>query len=114
MQRHVAIAAVCAGMLGAGALCGCTFGPEKTEILVSTTPPGASCTLTRAGQPVGTAGPTPAIALVEPTKGDITIVCHRHDFADATATLAVTRLSAPVGHPYAYEQRIDIALAPIR
>ena len=114
MQRHLGVAAACAGMLGIGMLGGCTAAPDRTEILVNTTPPGASCTLTRAGQPVANAGPTPAIAVVAPTKGDITIVCHRRDFADATATLAVTNPSAPVGHPYAYEERIDIALTPIR
>jgi hypothetical protein len=109
MQRQFAIAAVCAGLLA-----GCQSAPDKSEILVSTTPPGASCTLTRSGQTVATIGPTPAIALVEPTPGDLTITCSRRDFADATVTVPVQQIATPVGHPYVYKQRVDIALVPAR
>src|SRR5690349_8208882 len=60
-----------APLLCAAVLSGCSSSPDKTEILVGTTPPGASCLLTRLGQPIATVAPTPAIALVEPNPSEI-------------------------------------------
>lgn len=106
--------------LTAAALCtalisGCWSQPEKPGILVVTTPPGASCILSRLGQPIATAEPTPAIALVDPTGDDVTILCRRHGFEDATVTLAARRMEPGFGlvlgrSPFEYEQRVDIAL----
>jgi hypothetical protein len=106
--------------LSAGLLCGCWPGPApENEVLVSTTPPGASCTLTRLGRPIATAEPTPAIALVMPGDGPVTIVCRRTGFADAAATLPPLSVAGPsfggmwYGNPdYDYERRVDIALVP--
>ena len=64
-----ALAALCAALLA-----GCSSQPDRTEIFVGTTPPGASCVLTRLGQPIATLASTPAIALVEPGASDITIL----------------------------------------
>ena len=64
------VATLCGGLLA-----GCWSGPERPGILVSTAPPGASCTLSRLGQPIATAEPTPAIALVDPGDSEITILC---------------------------------------
>src|SRR5258708_15365224 len=75
-------------ILGLAALAGCRWTPERSEILVGTTPPGASCLLTRLGQPIATADPTPAIALVDPAPAEIVVQCRRHGFADATAVVA--------------------------
>src|SRR5271170_6077792 len=77
-----ALAASCVALLS-----GCGGQPDRTEILVVTTPPGASCTLTRLGQPIATVDPTPAIALVDPSPDEIAIGCSRRGFADAVATL---------------------------
>ena len=100
----------------AGLLCGCSSQPDRTEILVGTTPPGASCILSRLGQPLATVAPTPGIALVEPNPGEIEIRCSRQGFADAAVTLPETGLSVGAviyGRPASdYQRRVDIALVP--
>lgn len=99
-------------------LSGCNLPPPLAmEVLVVTLPPGAACNLSRLGQPVAEAGPTPAIALVEPTTIPIDIHCHRRGYADARFTLVPTPappLLAPLPAPDrpGYEQRVDIALVP--
>lgn len=101
--------------LGAVLLFGCSSQPERAEILIRTTPPGASCTLSREGQPIATAGPTPAIALVAPGDSDIAILCRRRGFADAAATLPARRTEPGFGllygrWPFDYAPQVDIAL----
>jgi hypothetical protein len=109
----LAVATLCTALL-----CGCGSQPNRTEILVGTTPPGASCILTRLGQPIATVAPTPAIALVEPSPGEIDISCNRPGFADAAATLPAPEtwlsLGAIIyGRPASdYQRRIDIVLVP--
>src|SRR5690242_137508 len=69
------------------ALCaGCSSIIEGTsqEIAINTNPAGASCTLIREGQAIGTVNPTPGIVLVKKTKYDITVVCDRRGFEQAT------------------------------
>lgn len=95
---------------GASLLSGCSSWPSSPRyagILVNTTPPGASCTLTRGGQPIATAEPTPAIALVDPAATDgIAVTCRRYAFEEAAATL-------PPRPSSVYEQRVDIPLTPL-
>lgn len=67
------------------ALAGCASRPDRTEIFVQTTPPGAGCTLLRDGQPIATVAPTPGIAWVPPSPSDIAIECRRSGFRDAAA-----------------------------
>jgi hypothetical protein len=108
MRRQIlTLTALCAAWLGG---CGASQ-PDRTEILVATAPPGASCILLRQGQPIATAAPTPAIALVEPSPDEIAISCRRQGFADAAVTLPPAppaRWFAPVD----YQRRVDIALVP--
>ncbi len=99
------VAALAVLGLGMGLLSGCTSPPERAEILVSTAPPGAFCILARLGQPIAAAGPTPAIALVDPTATDIAVTCRRNGFEEAVVLLPPRAAST-------YEQRLDIALAP--
>src|SRR5882672_11065672 len=87
-----ALAVLCAALLGA-----CSSQPDRTEILVGTTPPGASCILSRLGQPLATVAPTPAIALVEPNPGEIDISCSRQGCADAAVTLPAQETGPSVG-----------------
>jgi hypothetical protein len=106
MRHWVTLTALCAAWLG-----GCASQPDRAEILVATAPPGASCILMRQGQPIATAAPTPAIALVEPSPDAIDITCRRPGFADAAVTLP----PAPPGGWFApadYQRRVDIALVP--
>jgi len=86
--------------------------------MVGTTPPGASCILSRLGQPIATVAPTPGIALVEPAAGDITIQCSRQGFADAGITLPARDAGPSFGtlfssrSPYGYPLRVDLVLSP--
>jgi hypothetical protein len=113
------LAILCAALLG-----GCyDLPPDMAEILVGTTPPGASCTLSRAGQQIAIADPTPAIALVPPSNDAVTILCRRRGFQDAAATVVANGpaqglpglpgfnllLGPP---PPDYQHRVEIALVP--
>src|SRR5579863_3936298 len=91
-QSSLTLAALCAVFLSS-----CSSAPDRTEILVGTTPPGASCILTRLGQPIATVAPTPAIALVDPSPGEIDISCSRRGFADTAATLPAPETGLSVG-----------------
>jgi hypothetical protein len=62
---------------------GCTSRPDRPAVFVETAPPGAACTLLRAGQPIATIAPTPGIGLVPPGAGEIAIECRRNGFRDA-------------------------------
>ena len=93
-------------LCAAGLLSGCYGGaPERAEILVNTAPPGASCVLSQAGQPIAAVAPTPAIALVDPAAAVLAVSCRRSGFADVDLPLP----PAPSG---ARERRVDIALTP--
>jgi len=93
MRGPLIIAGVCAATLG-----GCwSAKPPQFEILVSTMPPNASCVLTRAGQPIATAEPTPAIALIDTAAAEVVVQCRRPGFADAAAVLP-----PPVGPGWGY------------
>jgi hypothetical protein len=112
MRHKVILAALCA------VVSGCGLPPEDPGILVATTPPGASCTLTRLGQPIANVAPTPGIALVEPAAGDITILCRRQGFEDAAVTLPVRDAEPSFGtivygrSPYDYLPHGDIVMRP--
>ena len=108
-----ALAALCAVLVS-----GCGVPPGNPGILVVTTPPGASCVLSRQGQPGATVAPTPGIALVEPAAGEITILCSRPGFADAGITLPARDAGPGFGtivygaSPFDYQPRVDIVLPP--
>jgi hypothetical protein len=113
-SRLTLLATLCVALLF-----GCQSRPDRDEVLVTTTPPGASCTLTRLGQPIGTVEPTPAIALVDPGPDEIAIRCSRQGFADAAATLPAQQetwlgFAAPLyGRPASeIQRRVDLVLAP--
>src|SRR5437868_15082409 len=93
------------------ALAGCRWTPERSEILVATAPPGASCLLSRLGQPIATADPTPAIARVDPAPAEIVVQRHRRVFADATAVVGLR----PAGESwisYPYESSVGLVSGP--
>ncbi len=113
MRWPPVLVAVCAGLLS-----GCVPPPHGAEILISTTPPGASCVLTRLGQPIAAAAPTPAIAFVQPSNDAVTVLCRRPGFADASATLPARQTWPGLGFfaygalPFDYRHRVDLALTP--
>ena len=113
MHHKLALAALCAVLVS-----GCGVPPGNPGILVVTTPPGASCTLSRLGQPIASVAPTPAIALVEPSPSEIEISCSRQGFADAAVSLValepgLTFGAIIYGRPASdYQRRVDIVLVP--
>lgn len=94
------------------AVAGCAPAPRHTEVLVGTNPPGAACIVSATGQPDVPAGPTPAIALLNPYDGPINVQCRRPGFADAAATLPATGTTA-TGAPSEYHRSINIPLVPV-
>ncbi|MDZ4867362.1 MAG: hypothetical protein SGI91_08590 [Alphaproteobacteria bacterium] len=77
---------VAAIVLPMSTLLGCATLLEGTsqEILVSTNPSGATCTLEREGQVIATINATPGAALVKRRKQDITVRCKKDGFQEAT------------------------------
>jgi hypothetical protein len=85
VMRHISIAIAICGV----ALVGCSpTRPDPAGIFVTTAPSGASCTLSRDGQPIGNVSPTPGIALVTRTPGEIAVDCRRSGFRDAAAIVS--------------------------
>jgi len=88
------------------------------EILISTAPPDASCILTRAGQPIATAAPTPAIAMIDVAPEEVVVQCRRPGFAETAAVLP-PRVGpgwgyAMSGHPASdYQRSVTLVLAPL-
>jgi hypothetical protein len=91
---------------------------QKADILVSTMPPGADCTLTRGSEKVGEVNPTPGIAMVSRTAEDIAVACRRAGYADAIAVSHSTGNAVDVAtvtegrSGYTYQTPIDIQLQP--
>jgi hypothetical protein len=108
---------LCLGLCGlAGALAACTsLRSDKAEILVTTNPPGAACTLSRLQQPIGSVGPTPGIIQVDPeaTTG-LTLLCRRAGYADTTVNVPPNVTVSSWGSSYPEPQRIDVPLLPLR
>lgn len=110
-MRHPLILSAFAALLLAG--CAPTR-PEPLEILVNTEPAGAACVLSRLGQPIATAQPSPAIALVDPAGPEITILCRRRGFADALAIVPPRPTSYSGSMPEsALHVRADLLLLPV-
>jgi hypothetical protein len=93
MQRNLVLA-----ILGVAAVVGCETPPKGIEILVSTVPPGASCLLTRAGQPIATAEPTPAIVIAPIGPAEVAVQCRRPGFEDAAAVVPVRAARSSWGY----------------
>jgi hypothetical protein len=58
-------------------------GPSQ-EVTVNTNPSGADCALDRHGETIARVNPTPASATIDKTKYDITVVCRKAGFQEAT------------------------------
>lgn len=66
------------------AACSTVIDGRSQNILINTNPPGATCTLTRNGEPLGTLSPTPGTVYIEKTKYDLTITCKKPGYETAT------------------------------
>ena len=80
MRRIVAAAAILAVLSG----CSTIIEGTSQDISVNTEPPGADCMLNREGGMIARVNPTPGVANVKRTKYDITIVCKKDGYAEAT------------------------------
>jgi len=69
--------------LGSGA-CSSIIDGTSQEILVNTNPAGAKCVLNREGASIATIDATPAAVTVKKSKHDITVVCTKDGFQEAT------------------------------
>lgn len=71
---------------GIFAISACSSIVEGTsqEITVNTTPAGANCSLNREGISIARIEPTPGAATIKKTKHDITIVCNKKGYQEAT------------------------------
>src|SRR5215213_37309 len=105
-------------LLLAGLLAGCYAKPPTGEIMVDTTPPGASCVISQSGAPLGIAGPTPAMVVVTLADAEIGIVCRRPGFAEAAVAIprppeTEIRSFFPNYLPSVdYNTRVDITMIP--
>lgn len=64
------------------ASCATLFEGTSQEIVISTDPAGANCSLMRSGLTIGTVQSTPGSVVVKKTKEDITIKCSRQGYED--------------------------------
>ncbi|MEQ9519507.1 MAG: translation initiation factor 2 [Parvibaculum sp.] len=68
------------------ALAGCSSIIEGTsqEIAVNSEPSGAACAFEREGRTIAKVDPTPGVVRIDKTKHDISIVCSKEGYEDAT------------------------------
>ena len=64
--------------------CATIFDGTSQEITVNTSPAGASCVFNRKGTVIGTIPNTPALLNVQKTKYDITIICNKPGYLEAS------------------------------
>lgn len=64
--------------------CASVFEGTSQEILVTTDPPGASCTLEREGVAIAAIPTTPGAAFVKKNKYDIVIKCDKEGFVESS------------------------------
>ena len=100
-------------------LSGCWSRVERAEILFQTEPPGATCFLSRQGQPLAVAEPTPAMAVVDRTPDEIAVTCRRHGFAEVSTVLPPREVGTYGGYvftgrpPLDYDRDIHLEMRPL-
>ena len=119
------LALLCAGL---GACASLVKGSAQT-IAIRTDPPGAACTLTRAGLDIGDVDPTPATVSVFKSGEPILVQCRKPGYTPATTTLGAGFEGATVGNivfggligvfvdmgsgaTHEYQKAVSIALIP--
>ena len=67
--------------------CATILAGKTQNLTIATNPAGASCELTREGRVVGSVSPTPGAIMVNKTKHDISVVCKKDGYEEATGFL---------------------------
>lgn len=67
--------------------CSTILSGRTQTVTIETNPPGAACNLTREGRVIASIDPTPGGTLVSRTKHDISVVCKKNGYQDATEYL---------------------------
>jgi hypothetical protein len=83
-MKRLFLLACLAPSLGA---CASIVEGTDQQVIVNTSPEGARCDLTRDGQQIGVANPTPQTLTLSKSKNDVVIVCNKDGFNEATAVL---------------------------
>lgn len=84
MKKVVLLGSVCILLLSG---CASVIEGRSQEVVVKTTPAGASCSLVRGDVTLGTVTPTPGMLYLEKTKADITVTCSKSGYADTSKVL---------------------------
>jgi hypothetical protein len=89
----------CAAMLLLSA-CATIVEGTSQDLSVNTNPAGARCTVNRAGQKIGQVNPTPGIVKVDKTRDDITLVCDKDGYQQATFLVHSGLETATIGNVF--------------
>jgi hypothetical protein len=82
MKPPRVLVVLCIALMTPG--CAAVFDGTTQQISINTTPPEARCKLMRLGAPIGEVSSTPGAVTIQKTKHDISIVCSKTGFVDAT------------------------------
>lgn len=80
-------AIACALTVLVGACSTIVEGTDQT-VTIATDPSGAACELTRHGQMIGAVNPTPGSLLVDKSSDNISVICTKEGYQNASGTLA--------------------------
>ena len=97
MQHRLAVTGVLLLSFVLGACATIVEGSDQT-VTVITEPPGAACTLTRGGETVGAANPTPASITLEKSKDNVSIVCEKEGYFKGTMGLSAGFQAMTIGN----------------
>jgi hypothetical protein len=64
--------------------CASIIDGTSEQVTLNTNPAGANCALKREGTTIARVNPTPGAATIKKTKDDITIVCDKNGYQEAT------------------------------
>ena len=78
---------ICLAILCCCTGCATILSGKTQNLTIATNPAGASCELTREGKILGAVNPTPGALMVNKTKHDISVVCKKDGYQDATGNL---------------------------
>jgi hypothetical protein len=112
-------------------LSGCATIIEGTgqSVAITTTPPGAACTISRQGETLGQVVSTPGSIRIDKSKNDLTVACAKPGYQTATLSQSPTFnattfgnivaggvvgavVDASTGANYEYPAQIIVQLAP--